>query len=77
MAQVAEGGPAALSLNGIAKQLRMSGPAIYRYFASRDELLTRLVVDLYGDIAETLGQACPRRRGSGRRGTGGVPLARG
>jgi AcrR family transcriptional regulator len=62
MAQVAEGGPAALSLNGIAKQMRMSGPAIYRYFASRDELLMKLVVDVYGDLAETLGQALEQAR---------------
>src|SRR5919112_3925260 len=62
MAQVAEGGPTALSLNGIAKQMRMSGPAIYRYFASRDELLTTLVVDAYGDLAETLRQALEQAR---------------
>jgi AcrR family transcriptional regulator len=62
MAQVAEGGPAALSLNAIAKQMRMSGPAIYRYFASRDELLKQLVVDAYGDLAETLGQALQQAR---------------
>jgi AcrR family transcriptional regulator len=54
--------PAALSLNGIAKQMRMSGPAIYRYFASRDELLTRLVVDVYGDLAETMGRALEQAR---------------
>jgi AcrR family transcriptional regulator len=57
MTQVAEGGPSALSLNGIAKQMRMSGPAIYRYFSSRDELLKQLVVDVYGDLAETLSRA--------------------
>jgi AcrR family transcriptional regulator len=62
MAQVAEGGPAALSLNAIAKQMRMSGPAIYRYFASRDELLMTLVVDAYGDLAETLGRALEQAR---------------
>jgi AcrR family transcriptional regulator len=62
MAQVAEGGPAALSLNAIAKQMRMSGPAIYRYFASRDELLKKLVVDVYDDLAETLGQALEQAR---------------
>jgi AcrR family transcriptional regulator len=33
-----------LSLNAIAKQMRMSGPAVYRYFASRDGLLKQLVV---------------------------------
>jgi AcrR family transcriptional regulator len=62
MTQVAEGGPAALSLNAIAKQMRMSGPAIYRYFASRDELLKQLVVDVYGNLAETLGQALEQAR---------------
>jgi len=62
MAQVEEGGPAALSLNGIAKQMRMSGPAIYRYFASRDDLLEQLVVDVYGDLAEVLGQALEQAR---------------
>jgi AcrR family transcriptional regulator len=68
-AQITDGGPAALSLNGIAKQMRMSGPAIYRYFSSRDELLTKLVVDAYGDLAETLAQAleeASRRRPEAR-----------
>lgn len=65
MAQVAEGGPAALSLNAIARQMGMSGPAIYRYFASRDELLTRLVVDVYTNLAAALADAAERasRRG--------------
>ncbi|HEY4096552.1 MAG TPA: helix-turn-helix domain-containing protein, partial [Baekduia sp.] len=38
-AQVDEGGVAALSLNAIAKAMGVSGPALYRYFASRDDLL--------------------------------------
>jgi AcrR family transcriptional regulator len=49
--QLAEGGPQALSLNAIAKVLGVSGPALYRYFASRDGLLTDLVVDAYRDLA--------------------------
>jgi AcrR family transcriptional regulator len=52
--QLAEGGPEALSLNAIAKQLGMTGPALYRYFANRDSLLTELVIDAYGDLASTL-----------------------
>src|SRR6185295_13906565 len=40
--QLAESGPAAVSISAIGKQLGMSGPALYRYFASRDELLTGL-----------------------------------
>ena len=57
MGQVAEGGPSALSLNAIAKQMGMSGPAIYRYFASRDDLLAALVVDAYEDLASALRKA--------------------
>ncbi|MGQ4389393.1 TetR/AcrR family transcriptional regulator [Streptomyces sp. SAS_270] len=55
--QLATGGPEALSLNAIAKQLGMTGPALYRYFANRDSLLTELVIDAYGELAATLGRA--------------------
>ncbi|MCX5095133.1 TetR/AcrR family transcriptional regulator [Streptomyces sp. NBC_00365] len=55
--QLADGGPEALSLNAIAKQLGMTGPALYRYFANRDSLLTELVIDAYADMAATLARA--------------------
>ncbi|MEV7345302.1 TetR/AcrR family transcriptional regulator [Streptomyces sp. NPDC093544] len=55
--QLAEGGPEALSLNAIAKQVGMTGPALYRYFTNRDSLLTELVIDAYGDLANTLARA--------------------
>ena len=61
-AQIAEGGPTALSLNGIAKAMGMSGAAMYRYFASRDELLTTLVTESYEDLAERLEQVAHRAR---------------
>jgi AcrR family transcriptional regulator len=51
--QVATTGASALSLNGIAKQMGISGPALYRYFASRDELITELVLDAYRDLDHT------------------------
>jgi AcrR family transcriptional regulator len=51
---VAESGPAAVSISAIGKQLGVSGPALYRYFASRDELLTELVIDAYHDPADAL-----------------------
>ena len=53
-AQIARSGPAALSLNGIAKAMGMSGPALYRYFPSRDALLATLVTESYDDLAATL-----------------------
>ncbi|WP_413809996.1 TetR/AcrR family transcriptional regulator [Streptomyces sp. OE57] len=57
LAQLAESGTAGISVNAIAKAMGMTGPALYRYFASRDELLTELITDTYRDLAETLAQA--------------------
>ncbi|WP_329566237.1 TetR/AcrR family transcriptional regulator [Kitasatospora sp. NBC_01266] len=51
--QIATAGASALSLNAIAKQMGMSGPALYRYFANRDELITELVRDAYRSLADT------------------------
>jgi AcrR family transcriptional regulator len=44
-----EGAPA-LSLRAIARDLGMASSALYRYFRSRDELLTRLIVDAYDSL---------------------------
>ncbi|MFJ1844542.1 MULTISPECIES: TetR/AcrR family transcriptional regulator [unclassified Streptomyces] len=52
--QIAGAGASALSLNAIAKQIGMSGPALYRYYAGRDELITELVKDAYRSLADTL-----------------------
>ncbi|MER8186846.1 TetR/AcrR family transcriptional regulator [Kitasatospora sp. NPDC094015] len=51
--QIATAGASALSLNAIAKQMGMSGPALYRYFTNRDELITELVKDAYRSLADT------------------------
>ncbi|MGW3209600.1 TetR/AcrR family transcriptional regulator [Streptomyces sp. NPDC001135] len=51
--QIATAGASALSLNAIAKRMGMSGPALYRYFGSRDELITELVRDAYRSLAGT------------------------
>jgi AcrR family transcriptional regulator len=60
--QLSEGGAQAVSLNGIAKAMGMSGPALYRYFASRDELLATLVADSYEALADTLADAAESAR---------------
>ncbi|MFD7547129.1 TetR/AcrR family transcriptional regulator [Streptomyces sp. NPDC059578] len=52
--QIATAGASALSLNAIAKRMGMSGPALYRYFASRDDLITELVREAYRSLAGTL-----------------------
>jgi AcrR family transcriptional regulator len=61
--QIAAAGVPALSLNAIAKQVGMSGPALYRYFGSRDELITALIRDAYRSIADTVRAA--RSAGAG------------
>ncbi len=63
--QLAEGGTDAVSLNAIGKEMGVSGPALYRYFASRDALLTELIVDAYGDLAATIEAADAVARGDG------------
>lgn len=48
--QLADVGAAALSLRAVARELGMVSSAIYRYVASRDELLTRLIDDAYNSL---------------------------
>ncbi|UPZ26842.1 TetR/AcrR family transcriptional regulator [Streptomyces sp. LRE541] len=51
--QIAESGPAALSLRAVARSLGMTVQALYHYFPSRDELVTALITKAY----EALGDA--------------------
>ncbi|MET4643129.1 AcrR family transcriptional regulator [Streptomyces atratus] len=59
--QLAEGGVAALALTRIAKDMGLSGPALYRYFASRDDLLNALIRDAYDDAAAAMAAAAASR----------------
>jgi AcrR family transcriptional regulator len=68
-AHLAEEGAAALSLRAIARELGMSSSAVYRYVASRDELLTVLIVEAYdslGVAAEEAEAVQPRHDHAGR-----------
>ena len=56
-AQLAERGAAALSVRHVARELGMSSSGMYRYFASRDELLTTLIIDAYDSIGEAVERA--------------------
>src|SRR5215218_202301 len=49
-----------LSLRAVARELGMVSSAIYRYFPSRDELLTALIVDSYRDLAGAAERAVAR-----------------
>ncbi|MFI6151105.1 TetR/AcrR family transcriptional regulator [Kitasatospora sp. NPDC051170] len=51
---IAEHGSANLRFTDIARSLGMTAPALYRYFADRDELLTALVADSYDSLSEAL-----------------------
>ncbi|MFF9277980.1 TetR/AcrR family transcriptional regulator [Streptomyces griseosporeus] len=54
--QLAADGAAQLSLRAVARELGMVSSALYRYFPSRDDLLTALITDAYdslGEAAET------------------------
>jgi AcrR family transcriptional regulator len=43
-----------LSLRAVARDMGMVSSALYRYFASRDELLTALILDAYNDLGTTV-----------------------
>lgn len=52
--QLRRGGIGALSLNAVAHEMGMTGPALYRYVASRDDLLTLLITDAYESLGAAL-----------------------
>lgn len=53
-ADMAASGTDDVSLRGVARELGMAVSALYRYFASREELITALVVDAFDDLAARL-----------------------
>lgn len=67
--QLATEGAGGLSLRAVAREMGMVSSAIYRYFPSRDDLLTALIVDGYnaiGETAERADAACPAGDYGGR-----------
>jgi AcrR family transcriptional regulator len=50
-------GAAALSLRAVARDLGVVSSAVYRYVASRDELLTLLLVDAYNELGDAVDAA--------------------
>jgi AcrR family transcriptional regulator len=51
-AELVDSGAAGLSVRAVARRVDMVPSALYRYFDGRDALLTALIVDAYGSIAE-------------------------
>ncbi len=67
--RLAEDGADDLSLRAVARDVGMVSSAVYRYFASRDELLTALIIEAYdslGDHAEATIAASRGRAGAQR-----------
>jgi AcrR family transcriptional regulator len=67
--QVVAGGAEALSINAIARVVGTSGPALYRYFGSREELLAAVAAAAYDDLADAMRAASDgarRRRPASR-----------
>ena len=50
--QITKYGAPALSLRAIARELKITAPAIYNYFPDRDALVTALIVDAYTSFGD-------------------------
>lgn len=51
--QIAEYGAPALSLRAIARELKITAPAIYNYFPDRDALVTALIIDAFTSFGDS------------------------
>jgi AcrR family transcriptional regulator len=59
--QMAAGGTGALSLRGIAREMDMTAPALYRYFPRLDDLITALILDAFNALADSMAEAAQQR----------------
>lgn len=69
-ARLTTDGAAALSLRAVARDVEMVSSAVYRYFPSRDALLTALLIESYdelGEAAEAADAAVADRADAGAR----------
>lgn len=55
-----EQGTTDLRFSDIARVMGMTAPALYRYFADRDELLTALIVDAFDELGAVVAEARDR-----------------
>jgi AcrR family transcriptional regulator len=51
------GGPDAISLRAIAREMGMTAGAIYGYFPTRDDLITTLISELYSELVDAVEKA--------------------
>ncbi len=62
---LATDGAAGLSLRAVARELGMASSAVYRYFPSRDELLTTLIVEAYDALGAAAEEAAEEEEAAG------------
>ena len=55
-----QSGASGLSLREVAREMNQTSSALYRYFATRDELLTALILDAYNDLGAATERAAAR-----------------
>ncbi|GAA4982490.1 TetR/AcrR family transcriptional regulator [Streptomyces hyderabadensis] len=57
-----EHGPTGVTVNAVAREMGMSGPAVYRYYPSHDALVEAVIADFYQELTTTMHaarDACP------------------
>ncbi len=52
--QIGEVGAVGLSLRGIAREMGMTAPGLYRYYKDRDALVTALLMDAFTSFTASL-----------------------
>ncbi|MEV5830960.1 TetR/AcrR family transcriptional regulator [Spirillospora sp. NPDC052242] len=50
-------GPAAVTINAVAREVGMSGPALYHYFSSHDELVAAVTADFFRELTAVMENA--------------------
>ncbi|MGC4936676.1 TetR/AcrR family transcriptional regulator [Kribbella sp. DT2] len=85
--QLATDGAERLSLRAVSRELGMVSSALYRYFPSRDDLLTALIIDAYDALGAAVekaagaavgkGAGAGKGSGAGVREAAGAPAGRG
>jgi AcrR family transcriptional regulator len=57
-------GSAAVTINAVAREMGMSGPALYYYYASHDELVGAVTASFFSELAEVMAAARDARPGA-------------
>ncbi|MFI1510460.1 TetR/AcrR family transcriptional regulator [Streptomyces sp. NPDC020597] len=57
-------GPAAVTINAVAREMGMSGPSLYHYYASRDALVDAVTAGFFQELAEAMEHDRDERTGA-------------